>query len=124
MANLANFIFMTVFFWGRSLRFTNLKWHIRLMLTAMTCDFLLVITLVVFRDAVSKLSPQMHWTLFVHVPIAVTTLILYAIAAYYGYRLWSGVESARSRLRLTDKFLVPLRVLTFLTALMVQFLRA
>lgn len=123
MANLINFLLLIVFFYGRSLRFTNLRRHIQLMLFAMTGDFLLVFSLMIFRDALGKLSPDMHWTLMIHVPIAVSTLIFYGIAAYFGNALNLGDESARGALRMTDRILVPLRVLTLVTALMVQHLR-
>jgi hypothetical protein len=123
MANLINFLLLIVFFWGRSLRFKNLDQHARLMVIAMTGDFLLVLGLVIFRRALGEISPVMHWTLMIHVPVAVSTLLLYVITARFGFALRRGEESARAPHKLSAKILVVLRVSTLVTALMVQYLR-
>jgi hypothetical protein len=123
MANLINFLLLIVFFWGRSLRFKNLDQHMRVMVIAMTGDFLLVLGLVIFRRALGEISPVMHWTLMIHVPVAVSTLLLYVITARFGFALRRGDESARVPHKLSAKILVVLRVSTLVTALMVQYLR-
>lgn len=123
MANLVNFFLLIVFFWGRSLRFTNRERHARVMVMAMTGDFLLVFGLVVFRRALGEISPVMHWTLMIHVPVAVCTLLLYVITARFGFALRRGDEGARTPHKLSAKILVVLRVATLVTALMVQYLR-
>jgi hypothetical protein len=110
-------------FVGRSLRFKNLRWHIRLVLAAMASDFVLVLGLVMFRDALSKVEMGMHWTLIIHIPIAISTLGLYVLTAHAGYSLYRGDESSRARLRILDKFLLTFRVLTLVTSLMFQMLR-
>jgi hypothetical protein len=123
MANLINFLLLIVFFWGRSLRFKNLDQHMRVMVLAMTGDFLLVLGLVIFRRALGEISPVMHWTLMIHVPVAISTLLFYVITAYFGFALRRGDENARATHKLSAKILVVLRVSTFVTALMVQYLR-
>jgi hypothetical protein len=123
MANLINFFLLIVFFWGRSLRFKDLDRHVRVMVMAMAGDFILVLGLVIFRRALGEISPVMHWTLTIHVPIAVSTLLLYIVTAYFGFSLRRGTESARALHILSAKILVVLRVSTFVTALMVQYLR-
>jgi hypothetical protein len=123
MANLTSFLILVLFFWGRSLRFKNLSLHIRVMWTALACDFLLVFALVFFRDALNKVNMDMPWTLKVHVPIAISTLGLYVITAWQGVRLYRGDESARIWLRRFDRLLVTSRVLTFVTSMMVTVLR-
>lgn len=123
MANLINFFLLVVFFWGRSLRFKDLNRHVRVMILAMAGDFLLVLGLVVFRRALGEISPGMHWTLMVHVPIAVSTLIAYVITAYFGFKYRRGIDDARWKHMISAKVLVVLRVLTFVTAVMVQLWR-
>lgn len=122
-ANLTSLIILAFFIWGRSLRFTNLRLHILVMLSCMTADLILVLALVLMRDALSHVSPGMHWTLRIHVPIAVATVVFYFITAYAGYRLYKGDERARPRLRRLDKILLTLRVLTLVTSVMVTVIR-
>lgn len=123
MANLTSLLILLLFFWGRSLRFRNLRWHIRAMLTAMAADILLVLALVFHRDALGQLDTGMHWTLRLHVPIAVLTVALYFPTAYAGYQLYRGHEPARPRLRRLDRWLVTFRVLNLVTSVMVQIFR-
>ncbi|HMN68594.1 MAG TPA: hypothetical protein PKC28_08640 [Bdellovibrionales bacterium] len=123
MTNLLSFLILLLFLYGRSQRFKNLRLHIPLMVAAFAADVLLVAGLVAFRDALSEVHGDMHWTLKVHIPIAVATLLFYCLATWNGYRLFKGDESARGRLRLCDRFLVPLRVLTLVTSVMVTCLR-
>lgn len=123
MAILASFLILCLLLYGRSLRFTNLPMHIRLMLITMVADFVLVIGLVIFRNALDKVEMGMHWTLMVHVPIAISTLGLYALTAQAGYSLFKGDKSARARLKILDKILIVFRVLTLVTSIMVAWLR-
>ena len=85
-------------------------------------DVTLVLGLVVFRDALTKVRLDMPWTLQIHVPIAVLTVLLYVATWWAGYQLWKGDTGARDRLRKLDKLLVPARILTLVTSLMVQFI--
>lgn len=123
VANLTSFLLLALFLYGRSLRFTNLKWHIRLMLAAFAGDLVLVLALVMMKDALSQVSTGMHWTLMVHIPFALGTILLYAMATYAGYRLYRGDESARTVLKQTDRVLLFFRVMTLVTSLMVSLLR-
>lgn len=86
-------------------------------------DVTLVLGLVVFRDALTKVRMDMPWTLQIHVPIAVFTVLIYVFTWYTGYSLWKGA-SVRERLKKLDRVLVPARVLTLVTSLMVQFIDA
>lgn len=123
MAILASFLILCVLLYGRSLRFKNLSKHIRIMIIAMVADLLLVVALVVFRNALGKVDMGMHWTLKVHVPIAISTLGLYILTAQAGYSLYKGDENARARLKVLDKFVIVFRVLTLVTSAMVIWLR-
>lgn len=123
VANLISFLILVLFFWGRSLCFKNLRLHIKVMLFCLLADLILVLALVMMRDALSQVSLGMHWTLLVHIPFAVGTLVLYLIAARAGFRLYRGDETARPLLRHTDKILVFFRVMTLVTSLMVTLIR-
>lgn len=92
------------------------------MVIAFVADLLLVLSLVVFREALTKVNAEMSWPLMVHVPIAVFTVILYGVTVYTGYRLYKGAP-VRQRLRILDRILVPARVLTLFTSLLVEFLK-
>lgn len=122
-ANLSSFLILGLFLWGRSLRFKNLRIHIRVMLVCFAADLILVLALVMMKDALSQVSLDMHWTLQIHIPIAVSTVVLYFFTVRAGYRLYKGDESARPLLRGLDKVLLTFRVLTLLTSVMVSVLR-
>lgn len=122
MANILSVIILGILLWGRSLRFKNLKRHILIVQIAMASDILLVAGLVVFRNALGKVSTGMPWTLQIHIPIALTTILLYGLITRAGYRLKSGDERARRALRGLDKLVLVFRVLTLVTSLMVQFI--
>lgn len=123
MAILASFLILCLLLFARSLHSKNLPMHIRLVLVAMVADFILVIGLVIFRNALDKVEMAMHWTLMVHVPIAISTLGLYALTAQAGYSLYKGDQKARVRLKVLDKILIAFRVLTLVTSIMVAWLR-
>jgi len=122
MANLISFTILVFFFWGRSLRFKNLKLHMQVMTAVIVADLLLVAALVVERNALGKVGSGMPWTLKIHVPIAIFTVIMYLITGWTGYQLYRG-KPLHKRMRTLDRILVPSRVLTLLTSLMVQFIK-
>lgn len=120
MANLISFVILLVFFWGRSLRFTNLRLHIVTMLSVIAADYALIGYLVFNHNALGKVSLGMPWTLKIHVPIAVFTAVMYIATAWTGFQLYRG-KPLHGRMRLFDRILVPARVLTLVTSLMVQY---
>jgi hypothetical protein len=122
VANLASFLILIVFFYGRSLSRSNLRLHIQVMIGCLIADYALVIGLVIFRDALSSIKADMHWTLMVHIPFALSSVALYAVTAQTGYRLYKG-QPVRERLRRFDRLLVMARVMTLATSLLVQYLR-
>lgn len=123
MANIISFIIICFFFWGRSLRFKNLNLHIQVMSVVIIADLALVASLVLMRDALGKVGMTMPWTLKIHVPIAVLTVILYLLTAWTGFQLLKG-KALHRRMRALDKMLVTSRILTLVTSLMVQFITA
>ncbi len=123
VANLSSFLILALFLYGRSLRFKNVRLHMRLMLAAFAGDLVLVLALVLMRDALSQVEMGMHWTLKVHIPFAVGTIVLYVFTIWAGFRLYKGDEGARPLLRGLDRVLVFSRVMTLVTSLMVTVLR-
>lgn len=120
MANLISFFILIVFLYGRSLRFTNLRWHITLMLAAFICDLGLIAALVFGRNALGTVAGgEMSVALWVHVPTAVVTVVLYFGAVWTGFALWRG-RDVRARLRWLDRCLLVFRVLTLVTSIWVQ----
>lgn len=120
MANLISLLILLLFLYGRSLCFSNNLLHRRLMLLAFACDVILVASLVMFRNALSKVGGGMPLPLLVHVPIAVLTIVLYTFTVIAGIQLAAGAPHARRRLWWLDKFLVTFRILTLVTSLWVQ----
>lgn len=120
MANVASFLILLLFLYGRSLRFTNLRWHIRLMLIAFAADMVLIAGLVFGRQALGKVSMEMSFALKIHVPIAIFTVVLYFAAIWCGYKLYHGLP-VRTWLRRVDKWLLFFRVMTLVTSVWVQF---
>jgi hypothetical protein len=122
-ANLTSFLILALFLWGRTLAHKNIRLHIAVMLTCLVADLILVLALVLMKDALSQVSLGMHWTLKIHIPIAVATVIMYFFTAAAGFRLYIGFESARPWLRRFDRMLLTLRILTLITSLMVTAIR-
>lgn len=120
MANIASFIILVLYLYGRSLRFKNNQLHQKLMLIAFGADLILVVALVFGRQALSKLGVGMSLQLQIHVPIAVTTIVLYFFTVWAGYQLSRG-KPTRTRLYWLDKVLTTSRILTFVTSMWVQF---
>lgn len=120
MANIASFLILLLFLYGRSLRFTNLRWHIRLMLLAFASDMVLIAALVFGRQALGKVGADMSLALQVHVPIAIVTVLLYFMAVWCGFKLYQGLP-VRTWLRRVDKWLLFFRVMTLVTSIWVQF---
>ena len=120
MANIASFVILLVYLYGRSLRFSNNPLHQKLMYFAFGADLVLVTALVVGRQALSKLGMGMSLQLQIHVPIAVTTIVLYFFTVWAGYQLSRGLPTRR-RLYWLDKVLTTFRILTFVTSVWVQF---
>ena len=121
VTNFLSFVILCVFLYGRSLRKTNLPLHIKLMSTAIAADVLLVAFLVVARSALSKVHSGMPIQLIIHIFFALSTVILYAFAVYVGLKLKNGQRQYLSKMRLIDKFVTPMRILTWITSTALMF---
>lgn len=119
MANSVSALILILFLWGRTLYRKNLRLHIITMIGVIIADLMLVLSLVLMRDALSKVGVGMPLALKVHVPIAIGTVMLYFPTAYTGYQLYIG-KPVRQRMRTLDRTLVVGRVMTLVTSLWVQ----
>lgn len=120
MANVVSFCILVLYLYGRSLWSKNNALHRKLMLAAFGADLVLVAALVVGREALNKVTPEMPLSLKVHVPIAVATVVLYVPTVWTGIQLARGRAVRRKLVRL-DRLLTTARILTFVTSLWVQF---
>lgn len=119
LPNVVSSIVLLIFLFGRFQVKKNLKLHIQLMSTAMIIDVLLVIVLVVTRNALGTVvSGEMSGILLVHVPIAILTVVSYGFAAFYGIKLKKGQRKYLKHMRVVDKLVVPLRILNTTTSWM------
>lgn len=114
------FIFLQFFLYGRSLTKKNLSLHKKLMAFAIAADVLLILFLVFNRNALGQLSPSMGLMLKVHVPIAISTVVGYGFAVYYGVQLSCGQKKYLGKMKITDRIVTPLRVLTFVTSVLLE----
>ncbi|MCB0355547.1 MAG: hypothetical protein KDD40_00980 [Bdellovibrionales bacterium] len=117
LPNVISSIALIIFLIGRFQVKKNLKLHIKLMSLAMTIDILLVIALVLMRNALGTVvSGKMSGILMVHVPIAISTVIAYGFATYFGLKLKRGQRQYLKHMRITDKVVIPLRLLNTFTS--------
>ncbi len=118
IANLASFLILCLFLWGRSLRFKNNRLHAKIMCASFGADLILIAALVCLRDALNKINPGMPILLMIHLPFAVSTVVLYVVTIRTGYLLYRGKSEVRPRLKKLDKALLFTRVMTLVTSLM------
>ena len=122
--NVVSSIALVIFLYGRSQVKKNLNLHKWLMATAMSIDVALIATLTIKRDAVGTVaSGEMSTLLWIHVPIAISTVIGYVFAVYFVTRIMKGQRRYLKHIRIADKIIVPLRILTTITSLMLYFLK-
>jgi len=116
-----SFIILSLFFYGLSIRKQKLK-HIKVMVSAIVWDILLVLQIELSRSAIKQtFNPNKNSTLLnIHISIAVTTLFLHFFMLYSGNKLRKGNlknKSLHVKLGLLDVFL---RTLNFATSLFVN----
>lgn len=119
MENFVSFVILIAFFYGRSLRKGGGRKHALWMTGVIFSDFTLIAYLVFSRDAMSKINPEMSGYLMMHLFFALFTVALYLMALFYGVRQLLG-HNSRSELRAIDRWVVPTRVLTLITSLILQ----
>ncbi|MCB0368974.1 MAG: hypothetical protein KDD34_05805 [Bdellovibrionales bacterium] len=121
--NLISFLILCVFFYGRSLRHKNPKKHAKTMSMVICADLILILFLVIGRSALSKVSLSMPIYLIVHISFALSTVIFYVFAIIYGVKILKGQRQYISKMKLIDRFVTPLRVLTLITSILLMVLR-
>lgn len=121
VTNLISFLILCVFFWGRSLRTTNVRLHWQVMTGVIVADVVLILFLVFGRSALSKVSLDMSPFLMVHIFFALSTVILYGWATYVGIQLLKGRRDLLPQMRKVDRILTPFRVLTLVTSVALMF---
>ena len=113
LPNVISTVSLIVFLIGRLLVKKNLKLHIYMMSSAMFVDILLVVALVIFRNALGTVfSGNLNWLLVVHILIAITTVISYGFAFYFGIQLKKGNLSFLKPMKRIDPYVLALRILT------------
>ncbi len=122
MANISSFLILILLFYGRSLRHSNKKKHALIMSLVIGLDLILVLALVFMRNALGQVDTDMHWSLMVHLPFAVGTLLLYFVALFVGIKLLKGDRSYLGKMRFLDRLIMPGRTLTFLTSVLMEVL--
>lgn len=115
--NVVSSIALVIFLVGRFQVKKNLRLHIQLMSTAMVIDVVLVIALIVMRNALGTvINGNLSGMLLIHVPIAIATVIGYGFATYFGLKLKYGHSEYLKHMRFLDRIIVPLRILNTTTS--------
>lgn len=96
----------------------NKALHIKIMLTAIIWDILLVLQIELNRGAIAKASKALSNTaiLNIHVALAVTCVLAYLFMIYSGRFLKLGENTYRKMHKRIGIFAYVLRILTFLTS--------
>lgn len=92
--------------------------HVRVMLTAIIWDVLLILQIELTRKAIATaLKPtENSFLLNFHITIAVLTVLIYGALIYTGRKILSGENKIRPRHKLLGLTAVTLRTLTYITS--------
>lgn len=95
------------------------SYHIKVMSLAMLWDILLILQIELSRSAILKASKALTnaMMLNIHVAIAITTVLLYALMIHSGRKILVGqVQAFRNRHKRLGYLTVFMRTLTFVTS--------
>lgn len=98
------------------------RWkHSRIMKAVIIWDILLILQIELTRGAIAKASKAMdnHMMLNIHVSLAISTVLLYVFAAYFGNKVLNGDETYLKKHKLFGRITVILRLLTLITSFFV-----
>ena len=86
-----NILIIAISYYGVS-QWRNRKKHMRIQLTGISLDLLLVLQIEVMRGAINtSLKPmQNSWLMNIHIAMAVTCVLLYPFIIYSGRMLYKG----------------------------------
>lgn len=121
MANFFSFVILVFLLIGRRLARRSPRLHGQWMTGVISADLILIGYLVIARKALGKLSGDMPVLLMIHLSFAVTTVILYLLALWIGWRLLQG-HSHPGAMRRLDRVITPTRILTLATSLALAWL--
>ena len=98
--------------------YRNRKLHVRVMSVAMIWDVLLILQIELSRSAILKASKAVDNPIMlnIHVSIAVSTVILYALMVYTGRALLAGRTEIRHKHKILGYSTFLMRILTFITS--------
>lgn len=94
------------------------KTHVKIMLSAITWDILLVLQIELNRGAVEKAAKAVSNTMMlnIHVSLAVLTVLFYFAMLYTGKKFLGGANEIRPLHKKLGWTTVTLRILTFITS--------
>lgn len=92
--------------------------HVRIMSLAIIWDVILILQIELSRSAIVKASGALGnpMALNIHVSIAVSTVILYALMVFTGRKMLAGQVQFRNKHRILGYSTVVMRILTFVTS--------
>jgi len=61
--------------------------------------------------------------LIIHISFALSTVVFYIFAIIYGVKILKGQRQYISKMKLIDRFVTPLRVLTLITSILLMVLK-
>lgn len=83
------------------------RWHMRLMISAITIDLGLVLYLEIARGVIESIPKRaMTPLLFVHILLSVSVLVM------YGVQVYGGIHNARGRRSVVHRKMMPWLLLT------------
>ncbi len=121
MANLYSFVILCLLLIGRRLPKRSIRLHSFWMSAVILADLALIGYLVFGREALTKIDLKMPALLYVHLAFAVSTVLLYFWAMFVGIQLLKGWPHPEM-MRALDRVIVPCRILTFVTSVLLQIL--
>jgi hypothetical protein len=119
MFNFISFVILCFLLVGRRLPRRHRVLHAWWMTGVIVADLLLIVGLVIQRNALESVKITMPIVLYVHLSFAITTVILYLLAIIVGIRLLRGYNHLGA-MRGLDRVIVPCRIMTLVTSLWLQ----
>jgi uncharacterized membrane protein YozB (DUF420 family) len=90
------------------------------MWAVIAADSLLVVFLTFARDVFGTILHKMTPLLALHISLALSAVVLYYVAAYWGLRILKGERHHIIKMKKIDRWIVPLRIFTLITSIMMQ----
>lgn len=112
-----SFMIVLLMSWGIYLRYQR-SVHIKMMLTAIVWDILLILQIELSRGAVAKASEVIKnpMILNIHVSLALSTVILYIAMIISGRKLYKGSLTIRPKHKVLGWLTYTVRILTLITS--------